>query len=444
MSYEKIKSILLTLLVILSLVLTWSLWTYQPPLDEIESTEYVKDVNIGLKKGPSSLILPDKILFHKDNNDYGTVKGNVINNMMGNIGKWSFDEFTDITATVKDGFLDFVHGQDGVEVIFPTELPIETFRGIMNIEDDEIKSKSFDRIIIPVGDNQEKMPVAYFVSYDNHYVYRAKLNNFSSQVFEREFFAPKYKRYYSYKIDANNSIFLPEDMVEENRITYYSTNLSGEDFKDALFTDPNFVKRDVQQTGDQVYSDGSRAMYIFNNGSLLRFINPSSESAEMKTTSFGLIQRSIDFVNDHSGWTDGYQLTNWNLGSQSTIFRLHINGLPVYNYGGLSRIAMHWDGRNLFDIYERPLFRLQLLLDSESDEVKLPSGYTLIELLKHTPSFDPLKLEDAKIGYEMKKDLTSARVTIEPIWCIKQNGTWKKVVFPDDAIEQGGTLIELE
>jgi regulatory protein YycH of two-component signal transduction system YycFG len=445
MSYENIKSILLTSLVILSLVFTWSLWTYQPHYEKIENTEYIKDVNIGLKKEAASIILPNKLLFHKNNNHYGTVKEKPIKDMMRTVREWSFDEFTDITATVGDGYLDFIHGQEGVEVIFPSELPIETLRGIINIEDEEIRSKTFDRIVIHVNENQDKSPYAYFVSYANHYVYRTKLNNFSSQVFEKEVFnlANNYPKYFSFKIDANTSLFIPEDAVEADQVTYYSRDFSGEDFKDALFTDPRIVKSDVQPSGDQVYSDGSRALTIYNGG-LLRYITPSSESRETTTVSHALIQKSIDFVNDHSGWTEMYQLTDWNIASQSTTFRLHINGLPVFNYRGLSRLSMHWDGRNLFDIYERPIFKLHLSINSESSKVNLPSGYRLIEQLKQTPSFDLLKLEDALVGYEMKKDQTSAKVIVEPIWCIKHNGVWKKVIFEDDLGEQGGTFIELE
>ena len=41
MRYEKIKSIILTLLVLVSILLTWNLWTYQPNYDTMENSNTV-------------------------------------------------------------------------------------------------------------------------------------------------------------------------------------------------------------------------------------------------------------------------------------------------------------------------------------------------------------------------------------------------------------------
>ncbi len=450
MNYENIKSVLLTLLVVTSLVLTWSLWRYQPNLGEIEKTKFIQDVNIGMKKEPKSLILPQKVLFHRNDRHYGAVDGGTQNGInmtiiMNKIRQWNFNEFRDITMSVRKEYLDFLHEQDGVEVIFPSEIPIETLKGIINIEDDEIRSVTFDRILIPARQSQQENPVAYFISYRNHIVYEAKLNNFSYQEFNREIFqiAPRYQQYFAYKTDLYHSFFLPVDRVKANRITYYSVRLEGRDFKDALFTDPTYVKQDFQETGGESYSDGTRELFIASSGDYMRYINPSTESDGRVKSSPEMIQESIDFVNDHSGWTDSYQFTEWDSSSQSAIFRLHINGLPVYNYSGLSEMVLTW-GTGLFDIYKRPMFKLRLTIDSESSQVELPSGQALVDILKRNPSYNPLKVEDIKIGYEMIKDRSSARVTVEPIWCIKYEGIWQKIVFDENLGELGGNMIGLE
>jgi regulatory protein YycH of two-component signal transduction system YycFG len=446
MSFETIKSVLLTLLVILSLVLTWSLWTYQPKYGLIESTRYIKDVDIGTKKEAKELILPKKILFHKDSRHYGTVETTHIKKALKHIRQWKFDDFTDITHSIREEYLDFIHSQNSVEIIFPTEIPREILKNVVQIENDKIRSgATFDRIVIPMKDSQKEEPVAYFVSYQSHIVYKATISNFLYQSFYKEIFqtSPRHPQYYAYKIDAFTSLFLPDSQVNTNRITYYSVNLSGEDFKDALFTDPSYVKREIQPNGDESYTDGARALYVSYGGNLLNFVNPTTESEEQFLTSGELIQQSIDFINDHSGWTDTYVLYNWSSTLQSTEFRLHINGLPVFNYAGLSRIVQEWDKTNLFDKYERPIFKLQLSIESESSKVRLPSGRALIDLLKSMPSYEPSKLKDAVVGYELLKDINGKKVTMEPMWIIHYNGSWKKVVF-DDMRELGGNIIGLE
>lgn len=445
MNYENIKSLLLTLLVLMSLVLTWSLWTYQPNHGVIEKSKFVQDVNIGIKKEPTSLILPERILFHKNNRHYGTVEETRLKNIMNDIRLWNFTDFLKVKTTAKGDYLDFLADQEGVELIFSTELPIETIKGIVKIEDNSLESFSFNRIMIPVRASQQEHSIAYFVSNKHKFVFEAKINNFSYQEFYREIFqiGPRFPQYFIYKID-NKSFYLPSHTVKAERLTYYSISLEGMDFKNALFTDPSIVKQDFQPSGEESFSDGSRALFIDNGGDHLRFINPSSDNVGRKNTSYELIQKSIDFVNDHSGWTDTYQFAEWDPITQTAVFRLYINGLPVYNDRGLSKLSLTWDGTKLFNIYERPMFKLQVTIESESSKVDLPSGQTLIELLNRTPSFDPSKLEDIKVGYELIKDRSNAKVTVKPIWCIKHKGIWKKVEFDDDLKEQGGSIIVLE
>ncbi|MBM7662239.1 regulatory protein YycH of two-component signal transduction system YycFG [Bacillus mesophilus] len=446
MNYEKIKSFLLTVLVIMSLVLTWSLWTYQPNLGVIESTEYISDVMIGEKKETASLILPDQILFHKNGHHYGTSDSTTINNMMEYVRSWRFEELSDHTVLVGQDYLDVIHNQDGVEVIFPSELAIETLKSIMNIDDERTNSITFDRIVIPMKQSQQEEIVAYFVSYKNKSIYEAKISNFSYRSFNKDLYQVSiiHPQFNEYQINEKHSIFLPSQPVKVNRITYYSIKYSGHDFKEALFTDQSFVKRDLQTSGEETYSDGSRAMFINSNGDMLEYVNPAAATDRTVGSSHNTIQKSIDFINDHSGWTDSYQFSEWDPITQSSTFRLFINGLPVYNYTGLSRMKLTWDGTNSFNTYIRPLFKLHLSIDSETSVVELPSGNILMEILKNISSIDMDKVEDAKISYELKKDFSSAKVTIEPIWTVKHNGKWHKVIFDENIKERGGTIIELE
>lgn len=51
MRYENIKSIILTILVVTSVLLTWNLWTYQPTFERIEKeANTIQEVTIAEKK----------------------------------------------------------------------------------------------------------------------------------------------------------------------------------------------------------------------------------------------------------------------------------------------------------------------------------------------------------------------------------------------------------
>lgn len=53
MSYEHIKTIILTILVATSALLTWNLWTYQPNFEPIEKANTVQEVTIAEKRSES-------------------------------------------------------------------------------------------------------------------------------------------------------------------------------------------------------------------------------------------------------------------------------------------------------------------------------------------------------------------------------------------------------
>ncbi|MCL6573500.1 MAG: hypothetical protein K6T88_17750, partial [Bacillus sp. (in: Bacteria)] len=49
MKYERLKSAILTLLVLGSILLTWALWTYQPNYDTMEDSNTVAEVALSEK-----------------------------------------------------------------------------------------------------------------------------------------------------------------------------------------------------------------------------------------------------------------------------------------------------------------------------------------------------------------------------------------------------------
>lgn len=57
MSYENIKTIILTILVVTSALLTWNLWTYQPNFERIEKeSNTVQEVTIAEKKEVNQIV----------------------------------------------------------------------------------------------------------------------------------------------------------------------------------------------------------------------------------------------------------------------------------------------------------------------------------------------------------------------------------------------------
>src|SRR5690606_33296068 len=72
MTLEKLKTITLMILVLLSLVLTYFLWTYEPNYEPLHNLETVEKVTLAAERPLSEVIKPIQLFYHDDNTHWGT------------------------------------------------------------------------------------------------------------------------------------------------------------------------------------------------------------------------------------------------------------------------------------------------------------------------------------------------------------------------------------
>ncbi|HLO13138.1 MAG TPA: two-component system activity regulator YycH [Pseudoneobacillus sp.] len=429
MTYENIKSLILTILVVSSVFLTWNLWTYQPDYETMKNTNYVQEVSIGEKRDLKTIIKPDKVLFHYKKSHFGTEKPSELDKMIREMSQWNIYDIKSYTSKVED-FKNLVHGDGHVEIIFPEEVPFSIYKNVLNFEGKTVPNFSFDRIVIDMTNLHKDSGTVYFVSYGKRGAYISHVNSSNLTNFNRIFLraASKYPKYFPYEPKANHVLFLPENETEMMKYKYYPDYLDSEKFKEALFSDPSVVQKSFIPDGEE-FTDGTSKMNIYLNGHLLLYVNPNEES-DFIGSSDEVLQRGIDFINEHGGWTDPYRFAGIDEWNQKITFRLYnSDGYPVFNEVGMSEIIEIW-GRNEMIKYLRPNFSLDLPLRTEMSEVQISSGRQIIHFLEYQKDFRPELLEDLRLGYLMGKDpKTPKLIVLEPAWFYLYNGTWRQVRY---------------
>ncbi|MFT4414561.1 YycH family regulatory protein [Fredinandcohnia humi] len=443
MKYESIKTVVLTILVIISIVLTWSLWTYQPQYDELEKPDdLLQEVTLNNTKETHNLVKPAKILFHIEGQHFGTYDESDINKIMRFIRTWEISDLQNISFSMeKEEYLPFLKQSGHVEIHFTDRLPLQVYKTFLNINDKEHSSLEFDRIIIDVNAEDRGEGLVYFVSNKDQMIYEARINSEFIESFKKNYYPLATKNYpeqIEYQITETLSVFLPIEKTRLNRVQYYTDTIDTNSFINRLFDEPNIVKSDDLTTGE-VHTDGTRLLRVYNDRKYIEFENPMITGGNKgKTTE--LIQTSIDFVNEHVGWTDNYRFFSWDKDAQKTVFRLYVRNFPVFNTNGLSEIIQEW-GNNEIVNYIHPSVSLRIQYDTR--EIILPSGGTVVEELKRLPNFESEKLEYITIGYELQENQENSQfVSLQPIWCYKYNGKWMKVEIMEDGV--GGNEDGLE
>ncbi|HZG73072.1 MAG TPA: two-component system activity regulator YycH, partial [Chondromyces sp.] len=426
MNYEKIKSVLLAVLVVTSVFLTWNIWNYQADYETIDNN-YIHEIAISENRDAVSLIKPYKIIFHQNNNHYGTTAEVDVDGIIKEMLNWDFPEIRNISGAISEKhFSRLLHGSNRTEVIFPAPVPFETLKGILNIENDTVPNVSFDRIIISEINAKENKAVVYFVSTKERLVFESNITSPELGDFKNKFVnqADRLPEYFAHKLDNSVSLFLPADRVSLVRYKYFPDYIEVEKFKNALFSDPGKVKKGIRATGEE-YTDGSSMMRVNHTNNMIFYVNPAQEAElDYRGTSSSLIEKSINFVNEHHGWTDKYRFFDIGTREPKVSYRLFMNGYPVFNKEGMAEVTQYW-GKDQIYQYVRPYFTLDITLPSpDSIEIELPSGLEAVTFLYKQENFQPHLLEDMVIGYHLTHDPQSSKILVlEPAWYYKYNGS---------------------
>jgi len=438
MRYENIKSGILTVLVLVSILLTWNLWTYQPNYETMESSDYVKEVSLSEKQEVQKIIRPDQLLYHVKGQHYGTNNTGDMEKVIKELSRWAFFDVKKYTNEVKD-IKKLIHDSGNTEIIFPGEVPIELYRSVLNIEGKNIPAFNFDRIIINTENSAKENGIVYFVSTENQQVYISHISSANLSEFNRNFYlkATKYPRYFAYHASEKRTIFLPEAATEMTTYKYLPVTLDSEEFKEALFSDPSFVQKSFVPSGEEYTNDSSKMTVNFESN-LLRYVNPTVEE-NFINTSYDLVKRSIDFVNQHGGWTDPYRYVDKNEYTHTVTFRLYsMDGYPVFNGNGMTEISEVW-GRDEINKYIRPNIALELPLTTEMVKVTRPSGHDALKFLQNKKNFKPGLLEDMILGYRMERDSKENKlIVLEPAWFYRYDKSWGQITMEDLGGSQHG------
>ncbi|MBG9613313.1 YycH family regulatory protein [Bacillus cereus] len=425
MSMENFKTIVLINLVVISLFLTFNLWTYVPDSTSMQNAKFVQGNEGTNQTKISDVVRPTSIIVHKDKNHYGSRREADIESIYKPLEVGELHEFREISIT-KGDFLSYVHGEGKIELVFPTDIPFDAVKSMFNMKEKSAdKPKHFNRILLdPSRSKDQEIKINFVSDGDNFKIYEAKLSGvyLKDIVNAQNQFIVSAKPYFDYQINDMKKLFLPDGTTELNNITYISSNLAVDTFKNALFSDPRYLSP-ITEISKETFTDGIRSMEIENDRHMLKYKN-SSVLTEKTIDNLMLLQKSFEFVSGHSGSLDSYRLDYMNKGE--TVFRLHEDGYSVFNTDGLAELRQKWGSEEVME-YERPL--LSLNTKGIEQKVTLPSGHVVIASLENNPEIKKQVIKDIGIGYKLSLD--GQVVRLQPIWYVKlvEGETGKQQIY---------------
>lgn len=440
---EHVKSAVLLILVALSLLLTFSIWTYTPPYATIDDPPVV-DIAIAEKKRTSDVIKPYRMLLSYSGaaGIKGSLNSNEMEGIMGIMRSWTLEapKLSDNEVSIEE-MNTLLRMQNQLVFSYPAEIPIQSFRQIMPFADQAIPDFSFDHLIVHWKSQAGES--------DLHVTF---LNSVSQRMFESEILSSDIAEVLIRVEDMDRRLPIFNEIVRENLASLYVSSvqlpleeytfgleeISPEKFKNALFSNPNLVRSNPVGTSSQQYTDDTALMNIDYGPRRISYVHPASET-ELPGDSARLITNSIAFVNEHEGWTDDYRLSRINATTQQITYQLHLKGLPIFSDTMATDMIQYWGISEVYR-YIRPYYTLNQSSPFRTARKQLPSGQFIYDYLVAQGDVDMNLVTDIKPGYYVQRDASQPILVLVPYWYYQLSGTWVRIV-PEVS---GGGAVGLE
>ncbi|MFN7252001.1 MAG: YycH family regulatory protein [Anaerobacillus sp.] len=440
---EHIKTTTLWFLILLSIFLTFQIWTFQPNYATLKSTEYIANAHIGDEKKLQEVIRPKHIVINQEDLVFSPINNKAfLEQFYEKYLGFSLERFT-LTPNLRTFNRNIKEYK--IEFVFPTSIPVEALKDIFQISSsDQFFISNIDRIIFYVVKEQEQEQVHVKLISDEAKLVVDGQTNISLSQFKEDFNTINLENFYEvfpydithYGNGFKKTVYLPVEAHFLDSVTYLAKPISTELFKQLLFSDPNFVKQYVQSNGEESFTDGNRMVNILHSGNVLKYINPTFGDMIERTGKHVLFS-AFDFLNAHGGLTNSFYFdSKKSLGTTDEVtFRLSIDDIPVYranlsDVNNLFEITLQRGVGHQIEQYVRPLFFVEEEPINITKSTKLPSGKLLIEALNARENLDPYLLTDITYGYFMIK--RQSFVLFEPRWFIEYDGAWEFVHVVDD------------
>lgn len=437
MKLETVKSATLAILIGISLLLTLGLWTYQPNYNFL--TDSYAEADIGGKDDirKKDLVTPSSFTFHQYDRVYGFTDPEQGRDLYYDMQEWQMDNLTEKSANGPPT------DNSQVELIFPDRLPMELADSLFSFPDNtDFPNWSFQRIFITF--NQGSLLEVEFLSTDGNKSAKAVINNENQYDRLRDYVTKQDDLSEYTKLEtADLPIYIPKNKPEMKERKLMKKRIDPGELIDALFSDPETVRRDPTNADEVYYTDGFRGMRVKGGDKSVKYFNPLHEDDEdnEQMDPVDLLDISHDKINEERGWTGPgeHSLDTLDPSNDLIRYRMYYAGYPMFN-DDYAVIEQEWHDEDLYK-YERPIVRFNI--QPGESTVELESGDDVLDYIKETSKYDKEDVEDIKLGYHVTEDEseneTSLYLTMEPAWYLKYHGSWQELDLDDTDQDEGGS-----
>lgn len=447
MRWEGFKTLLLTLFVLLSLVLTWNLWTFQSSSNRLTKPTF-SEISPKGKRTITQVVRPKQAVFRQDGELFGTVSATDLTKMFEMVTNAEFNKVqicgNHLTSEKINRCQPASSSDNSVEMIFPTSIPISLFG---NIVEQNAKSQAntsylqftsqnslvFNHIVFDrTSSGKTPQLTAYFMDRKNP-VAEANIGNLSLKNLKALL---RGREPFLKEISHGRVFYIPSQPKPE-KLRYNFNLIDAYRFEKALFSNQNVLIHK-----DNYFATTNQTLTI-SNDHIFKFVSNEQSGGQTKNAAVSGtpsdIVNGFNYVNSHSGWTDAYMLFDYGRSkkqdSGTVVFRLMMSKgsstYPVFDnvsepfsYNDAGTIVLKLTTGNIYQ-YMRSMMDLTNRTPYLA-HVQFPTGQEVWQQLTTSKRVLMKNVQDLCVGYKMNVSSQDTAMFI-PHWYVLYNGNWMTV-----------------
>jgi regulatory protein YycH of two-component signal transduction system YycFG len=417
---ERIKSIVLVLLVAASLLQSYMLIYNAPTLSEpfisredpLENEMEPLGEPFGVTLQADQLIYPEQIVIRDAQGERRVLapRTPAFNKVYDVITTRNFADFLerDISGLNEDAM------RTGVEFRYGGGFSFALLARVLRLE---LTQQERDIEIARIGfyENARQEVNVYFFSSDGQHYYTPRSTDYAQTELATMLKQGRYiKNYEEY---GEGGLYIPQAAFAVTGFTFDFEKYSISQIEENLFFDTKKTREFTVRSGSKIYTDGKRALQIDDN-TWMKLSDPKPGMQQTMPLTSTDVMQAISYVNQHGGWeeTGAYRLLSTR--KQGIIFQQYYNYMPIVR-GQLNQlqygyIEIQMSQSNVSE-YERTL--LNLRENPHPTQYYLPGGAALQTALQETlGEAQPAAIYSAYQPQLTQVEGEAEQLTLLPVW----------------------------
>lgn len=438
MTKSKIKTLILTALILLSFFLSYNLWS-AGGRDQSSSEDDIESSN----QTPASLVerssfevyAPSRVAVHGQNLML-TNQMEILDVLEPIFENAVFNEVENIDSMDRDTYYQTLNlsADRWFEMTYSDLIPIGLMENRFGDLPSDIANSGINRIAVNLDQpNQVNM-------YDsiNETLYEINVDSIDLTELDNYLNSGDTEFVEGYAQNVNeNMIYLPENRVNIEYKNYVVERLPNSLYVGQFFPDTSNVDVSVNENETR-YIDIMREVRIDSNNYVLTYTRQLSALNEMDETA--RFDESYNHLSNLENWIDSVHYDSYNSENRLMVYRRYIEGIPVFSENDLEatfEISILENGVNHLRL---PLRVIQTPITLSGPSTKeLRSGSEVVAIIDSLEGETILNIDELSIGLGWNESEESNQVIhFEPNWYVRQGTTWQSL--PDFVEERGGTI----